>query len=109
MIDKILQLFRRDEDESRATPEDYEATFSSESGQRVLLDLMVRYRVGKASFSFDKAGRLDIEASARSDAAKVIVADLAQRGKLKVGTADKPSKAKRDKKLTRLPQAATSI
>jgi len=108
MIKRILSILRRDNVE-RATPEDYQAVFSSPEGQRVLADLAIRYRIGRPSFSFDKMGRLDIEASARSDAAKTIISDLIDRGKLRESEAEKPSRAKRDEKITRLPQAATNI
>ena len=108
MIDKLLSILLR-RDDNRATPEDYEAVFSSPEGQRVLTDLMIRYRVGRPSFSFDKIGRLDIAASARSDAAKTIISDLVDRGKLRAEEAEKPSKAKEASKIQRLPQASTSM
>lgn len=108
MIAKILSILRK-ENVEKATAQDYEIVFGSQEGQRILADLMLRYRVGRPSFAFDKNGRLDIEASARSDAAKAIVSDLVDRGKLRSEEAEKPARVEDTKPLERLPSAATSI
>lgn len=107
MIKELNNLFKRDLEETRATPDDYEVLFSSDIGQRVLIDLMKRYHVGKPSFSFDKQGRVNLEASARSDAAKVIISDIVSRGKLRDSYAEK-SKSKKDEGA-KLSHAATNI
>ena len=108
MIKQLLSILKR-ADEDRATAEDYEALFSTPEGQRVLTDLAIRYRVGRPSFAFDKLGRVNTKASARSDAAKVIICDLIDRGKLKSQEAQKPTKAKASKKISQLPQSANTI
>jgi len=107
MIKRILAMQKSDA-KNRATSDDYETFFRSSIGNRILSDLINQFNVDGPSFVFDKNGRLDIEQSARVDAAKVILQYMITKSKYKANETERPTKAARGE-LDKLPDAATSI
>lgn len=107
MIKRILSILKR-EKLNRASSEDYETFFGSSIGNRILSDLIVQFNVGGPSFVFDKTGKLDIEQSARVDAAKVIIQYMMTKAKFKPDETERPTKASRGP-LDKLPSASTSL
>lgn len=109
MIEQIFKIFLRKRTEERASAEDYKAVVSSEPGQRVVLDLMVRYGVGSPSACYDRFGRLDEKATLRRDMAKEIIADLATRGNFRMEDSEKAKGADSKGGIQRLPKTAKTL
>lgn len=107
MIKRFLSIFRR-EMLNRASSEDYEDFFKSPMGNRILCDLIVQFNISGPSFVFDRSGKIDIEQSARVDAAKVIIQYMMTKAKFKPDETERQTKARRGH-LDKLPSASTSI
>ena len=105
----ILSILRRKR-VAKATAEDYEATFGTPSGERVLEDLIETFNVGRPSFTFDKVGKVDLEATARRDAAKMVVAFIVDKARFKGATAEKQTHAEAPaSSLGKLPTAGNQL